>query len=173
MFLRWGGAVLIVAAAYYMGLDKAKALQVRSSVLNQFQYSLGMLAMEINYGLTPLPTACKSLSNKVKAPVNSFYYSLYSKLENGAAKSMQEVWYMSLEEKKESMFLEKADLDILLPLGAVMNLEDRKGIIKHLYLAQAQLRQAFYNAEEKRQKMARMYIYLGLLGGMLLVIILI
>ncbi len=166
------GAVLIILASTWAGIEWSRTVSERSRQLRQLKAALQSLEAEIVYGMTPLSVACAHICRQVGHPVSWFFDSFRKKLEAGHA-TAYEAWLESMEEVWKYTAFKQEEKEIMKQLGATIGQQDREHEQKQLKLALIHLEREEIEARDNQMKYERMFKSLGLLGGILLVILLI
>lgn len=165
------GALCVVSSCYLWGEFKARSFTVHLQQLQQFRQALNLLSAEISYTGTPLPTAFKNISARIGGAVGSIFEGAAEQILAGGDISAGEAWRRAIGEVFPRLFISQDDRRIIEQLGASLGMVDREGQIKQIRLVLSLLEDALQHAHEKRQRNERMWRYLGLLGGLVLVII--
>lgn len=170
--LKLFAASLVVFSTSVAGFSVAKGFRDRPRQLRALQSVLQGLATEIAYGATPLPEAFLRLGRASRQPIASLFLAAAAALaEPGATAEL--AWRQGVLQLAGNSALQETDLAILGQLGSLLGLSDRSDQERHLSLAVQQLAREEARAEEARQSNERMWRYLGVLSGLLLVIVLI
>ncbi len=172
MYLKMTGAILIVAAAYLYGKEISLQYRDRVYYLEELLLALEFFTAEVGYGLTPLPQAFENIGKRVKSPVKGLFRDTASELRKGSGLSARECWQAALENNSLYRQLTEEQLELLQRLGTVWGKGDKNAQLKQVLLLQELLRQALQTAREQQQKNEKLWRYLGLLGGVTLVIFL-
>lgn len=165
------GAIVVFATSQ-VGFSVAKSYRDRPCQLRALQSLLQGLATEIAYGATPLPEAFLRLANSGPSPVSCLFATAAAALQQPGC-TAAEAWRQGLEQLASQSALLSSDLAIVDQLSSVLGLSDRHDQERHLLLTVQQLVRAEAKAEEARLSNERMWRYLGVLSGILLVIVLI
>lgn len=166
------GALVIVAASGVAGQVVARGYARRPLELDFLQSALQMLETEIAYGATPLPEALVRIAGHQPAPVGPFLCRVAELLRGGEGRTAGEAWLQALGEHYQRMALNAGDREILAAFGANLGASDRNDQIKHLRLAVTRLGVAAEAARRDGTVNARLWQYLGVLGGTALALIL-
>lgn len=166
------GSVLVVAAGGGLGLLVVSNLVARPRQLRDFQSALQMLETEIQYAASPLPEAMDRVGRAVGAPVGMVLERAASYLTTGGGLVAADGWELALREARGTAALTREDIDILLAFGAFLGRSDREDQVKHLRLARERLHRQELKAEEDRMRNERLWRYLGFLGALALVVVL-
>ncbi len=82
-------------------------------------------------------------------------------LGDGRGRTVAETWREALGEEG----IEEEEREILLSLGPVLGTSPGEDQLRHLHLARERLSSLQHRLEEKLRREARLYRYLGFLGG--------
>ncbi len=165
------GALLIVGACGYTGFAVAKKYRLRPKELRFLRSALQMLETEIAYGATPLPDAFELVAARCDKSVAALFALTKELLVGGDGITAGEAWNEALNRFQRKSALNSGDAAILRSLGVNLGISDREDQIKHLHLAQEQLRTEAAKAEDEAAKNVKLYNYLGFLGGLTIVLI--
>ncbi|NLI69288.1 MAG: hypothetical protein GX364_00270 [Firmicutes bacterium] len=165
------GALCVVSACYLWGEFKARSFTVHLQQLQQFRQAFNLLSAEISYTGTPLPAAFKNISARIGGAVGNIFEEAAERILAGGDVSAGEAWREAVSDTFPRLSISQDDRRIIGQLGASLGMVDREGQIKQIGLVLSLLEDALQDAHEKRQRNERMWRYLGLLGGLMLVII--
>lgn len=164
------GGLLIVTASGLAGWKKAGLYSRRPRELRQLIAALQMLETDITYVATPLPEALARAAEQIGAPVSILLERIAGELQTGSGRPAREAWSESLQWYHQRSSLSDSDLSIVRGLGNSIGISDREDQGKHIRLAAEQLKAALTAAEEAAQKNVKMWNYVGLLGGLVIVL---
>ncbi|MDO7788625.1 stage III sporulation protein SpoIIIAB [Desulforamulus aquiferis] len=167
------GAIIVVFSCTLIGLTVASAYSRRPGEIRALQNALQLLETEISYGATPLPDALASVSERCDTRVALLFNRAAQELMTMRGITAREAWEIALSEYYPKSALSRIDRSILLELGNSLGVSDREDQVKHLMLAKEQLKLEQTKAEDASIKNTKVYNYLGFLGGLTLVLILI
>lgn len=154
-----------------LGLLRAAQIKKRPQELREFINALLLLDTEIVWGITPLPEAFAVLKRRTALPWQYFFAELEDLLQGG--ESADTAWKKTVRKQKGRFCLNNEDWDVILELGNGLGRSDKKQQHKYLELAQKHLESLKEDAEINSKQKAKMWSYLGFLGGMALVIFLV
>lgn len=163
---------LIVLTTTAIGFDIARRYRDRPQHLRQLQSALQGLATEISYGATPLPEAFASLAATHRPPITDMFQAATMELARPGTTAAV-AWQAGLDVLLRHSALSQQNLVVIRQLGAVLGLSDRLDQERHLLLAVQHLQREEVSAEQDRLQNERMWRYLGVLSGLLLVIVLV
>lgn len=172
MYLKISGAALIILASNLYGHNLALMYYNRVRRLEELLMALEMFLTEVNYSLTPLPQAFISIARNINRPVGGLFSDAAKLMQQNRGLSACECWRSALKKYYQDLDLSRNNMDILDRLGSIWGRGDKSGQQRQVALIQELLRQALGEAQEKHQKNEKICKYLGLLGGITLVIFL-
>lgn len=172
MYLKLSGAVLIILTAYLFGFNVASAYRSRVLQLEEILMALEMYLTEINYGLTPLPQAFLNIGKRIKEPAGSLFVDAARLMLQNKGLSACDCWESAVGKNTPALDLLVGDLELVKKLGFIWGKSDKSGQLRQVAFIQELLRQALREAQKNQQKNDKIWKYLGLLGGMTLVIFL-
>lgn len=164
------GALLLLSACGYSGWHVSRSYARRPVELRQFISALQMLETEITYAATPLPDALTGIAERVDTRVASFFEYAAKELKTARGTSAREAWSTALQKYRTGSTMDRGDLSILNSLGNNLGLSDRDNQAKHLRLTLEQLKMAQIRAEDTAAKNVKLWNYVGLLGGLIIVL---
>lgn len=173
MYIQFFGAVMIIAAAYLWGNEISSRYRRRVQNLEELVLTLEMFLTEIRYGLTPLPRVFEELGHRVRRPVGNLFCEAAALMKDGEGHSALECWKKAAGKYEHELCFMPGDLQLLEKLGKVWGKGDKEGQARQVALVQELFRQALEEARLEQHKNEKIWKYLGLLGGMTLVIFLI
>lgn len=171
LIIKAGGAVCVVSATVLWGEFKAKSLTLRLQQLQQFQQALHLLTAEISYTVTPLPAAFENISKTIKGTVGEIFGRAGMIMRKDGDSNAREAWQQAVSELFPETFFSEEDVKIVEQLGTSLGMSDREGQLKQIKLVSGLLKGALDEALERRNRNERMWRYLGLLGGLVLVVV--
>ncbi|AGL02028.1 stage III sporulation protein SpoIIIAB [Desulfoscipio gibsoniae] len=164
------GGLLVVAASGLAGWQVSRSYARRPVELRQFISALQLLETEITYAATPLPEALAGVAEQVDVPAASFFRQIAGDLGAHRGCSAREAWHGALECYGHRSALGRGDLSVLRGLGNSIGISDREDQSKHLRLAAEQLKTALAMADAAAAKNVKLWNYMGLLGGLIIVL---
>lgn len=162
---------MVATSTSLAGFAVARRYRDRPRLLRELQSALQALATEISYGATPLPEAFASLARRTRQPI-AMLFSTAAAAISQPGQTAYVAWQAGLTALGDEAALTPGDIAILDDLSGVLGLSDRQDQERHLLLAVRQLQQEEAKAQEDRVQNERMWRYLGVLSGLLLVIVL-
>lgn len=165
------GCVAIIAGSGSLGLWLANRIRRRPVELRACLMALALLDTEIVWGSTPLPEAFGILKERTDAPWQGFFGELQARLQRG--ESANSAWQEAVKSQRSHFCLKEEDWQVICDVSKGLGRSDRQEQHKQLELVQRQLTMTKDQAGIWAEKQAKMWSYLGFLGGIAGVLILI
>jgi len=167
------GALCILAGCGYLGFQMGDRYRRRTEILRYLQNGLNLLETEISYGSTPLPLALARIAEKMRGESRIPFMHAAKLLQENKGLTAAEAWEEGVGALVAEFPLSREEVSILVLFGHGLGCSAREEQLKNIRLAQEQLRMAEKNAEEARIKNQRMWQYMGLCSGGVIVLLLI
>lgn len=171
MLTKLVASALVVGGTASIGFLTAGALRRRPVELRALQTALQILATEVGYGATPLPRALARVSHAVGGPAGRLCAVAAEELRSGGGGGAHEAWLRALESVFPESAWRRSDLEVLAALAPCLGASHREDQLRHLRLCQERLAAAEEEAWREARERARLAEYLGVLGGLLLVLL--
>ncbi len=155
------------------GFTMAGELEQRMSELGQIRQLMLRLRSELCYMHRPLPDAFFEMSKEIGQPFADFFRKTAEELEDRKGSTASEIWRMNADALLDSLHIAKSDRQEFRKLGSMlggMDMEMQLGMLDY-YLQRLELSER--HAADTIRTHKRLYQYLGVLSGALLVILLI
>ena len=165
------GCIVLIAGCGSSGLWLANRIRRRPSELREFLMALTLLDTEIVWGATPLPEAFGIVKERTDMPWQGFFKDLQERLERGEAANI--AWKETILCQNTHFCLKPEDWQVIRDVGKGLGRSDRTEQHKQLELVLRQLTLTKEQADIWSVKQAKMWSYLGFLGGIAGVLILI
>jgi stage III sporulation protein AB len=165
------GAVLLVISTTGFGLWKANFYAARNKELEDLISALQLLETEISYSVTPLPDALHRIGSRLAGRMGVFLQNAGDELLQGDGRSAGQIFSDQLERSRTMIHLREQDLEILRTFGHTLGSSDRSDQLKHIRLANSRLMAEAQNARDEKERLGKMWRYLGALTGLAGVII--
>ncbi|MBP1759863.1 MAG: Stage sporulation protein [Firmicutes bacterium] len=165
------GCIALIAGCGCLGLWLAYRIRRRPLELREFSMALALLDTEIVWGATPLPEAFSILKERTESPWQGFFAELQERLQRGESAST--AWKETVINRNAHFCLKPEDWQVISDVGKGLGRSDRTEQHKQIELVQRQLSLTKEQAEMWSSKQAKMWSYLGFLGGIAGVLILI
>lgn len=151
-----------------LGILKAMKIKKRPQEIREMISALALLDTEIYWGTTPLPEAFAVLRERTDSPWQEFFSKLEQNIRKG--QSASSAWEKAIAEHKRKTCLLEEDWKIIKGIGKGLGRSDRSEQHKILELAQKHLSHVDEKARQQVDGKAKMWSYLGFLGGAAVVI---
>ncbi len=162
---------MIVAAGSGVGWLKARRYQQAPGELRQLLGGLQMLASEIGYTATPLPEALSRVAGRLSGPAALLFGRAAWELEKATGETAAQTWQRAWQHYSDASNLGQAELAVVLAVGSMLGATGRADQLRHLELAQEQLKLFLAGAEEDARKYSLMWGYLGVCASLALALV--
>lgn len=173
MIFKVAGSAIVIISAALIGVLYSRTFAIRVDEIRDMQYSIQMLETEIMYGATPLMEAFKLISEKSKGSISKLFLAMSETLENKKYDSVYKAFEESYKSQKDNLYLQKDEMSIISSFMQSLGNSDAEGQKKNFNLTMQKLAGIEKSAEEIKAKDQKLFSYLGVCGGILIVIILI
>lgn len=171
MLVKLAGSILIIISSAWIGFLMGNYYRDRPRQLRELQSGLAMLETEIEYSQTPLPSALIRIAHRLNGPMKLIFAYAGELLMKKNGLTAHEAWSIAVNRLYHRSSLNREDCEILENFGSYLGNSDRNDQIKHLKLALTQLKDMEHTAEDERRKNERIWKYLGVLSGLMLVLL--
>lgn len=167
------GAFVIIGATTVMGFLYARVFSTRVKQLRDMQYALNMLESEIIYTATPLIHAMRHISEKSNDSVKLLFERISELLREKKAEGVHEAFNQAMKEFKKDLYFEKEEVEVMASFMHSLGSSDIEGQKKNFNITIKKLESFEKKAEETKSKNEKLYKYLGVCAGVLIVMILV
>jgi stage III sporulation protein AB len=167
------GSFIVILTTTIIGFTYAKVYMDRVKQLRDLQYALNMLESEILYTATPLVVALSSVAEKSSEAVKHLFLNMADLLREKKIGSVHEAFNEAYKISKSELFLEDEEVNIIASFMQSLGSSDIEGQKKNFNITIKKLEGFEKKAEELRVKNEKLYRYLGVCAGVLIVIILV
>lgn len=164
------GCALLLCASAWFGLGAVWGLKARTDQLRAFLGALEEMERELSCRLTPMPELLERLAG-TDGPVGEFFALCAGELDYLGERSFAQLWDKALG--AADLSLDGEDLRPLLELGNSLGRYDCASQCAAVGQARTRLEVRLEAAEERRERMGRVYGALSLAAGMFLIILLV
>ncbi|HHV63064.1 MAG TPA: stage III sporulation protein AB [Firmicutes bacterium] len=172
MVVKLFGAMLVVLASWLAGNAIAGNLQRRVQELRSIRRCFALLETEISYAATPLPEAFLRVARGSPPQISAIFTGARELLVSSQGYTAGEAWELTLDKTYEFTAMDLGDREILESLGQFLGASDRDDQVRHIRLVCEQLRDREARAVEEAEKGARMWRFLAIGAGLILVLLL-
>nr|WP_092067313.1 stage III sporulation protein AB [Dendrosporobacter quercicolus]NSL46519.1 stage III sporulation protein AB [Dendrosporobacter quercicolus DSM 1736]SDL53999.1 stage III sporulation protein AB [Dendrosporobacter quercicolus] len=173
MWLKLIGSILVVTAATYCGFSLSRRCSERPQQLRQMISCIVSLKSYINYVSLPLPEALIKSTAGTDGAVAALFTETAAVLENNVWMKPQQAIAQALSSLEPRLALDKPEREILAMLGANLGSLNREEQSNYLDMIQEQLEKLEQEAVRSRDLNTKMYRYLGICSGLVIVILLV
>ena len=166
------GAMMVIGASAWLGSLIANNYRQRPRLLGRFAQAVEMLRSLISYSYTPLPQAFVKVAENNAGYVAKIFGTAAGLMSSGQGLSGGEAWNQALTHWGPFLPLDQDDLILLKDAGNALGLTDKADQERHLTLALEQIRRRIDQLEVSASHTAKVWFYLGLSGGGILVLVL-
>lgn len=164
------GCILLLGASGWFGLGAVWGLKARTDQLRALLGALEEMERELRCRLTPMPELLGRLA-RTPGPVGEFFALCAGGLDRLGEDSFAGLWDRALE--AADLCLDGDDLLPLSRLGGSLGRYDCAGQCAAIGQARARLEERLRDAEERRERLGRVYGALSLAAGTFLIILLV
>jgi stage III sporulation protein AB len=172
MLVKIAGGLAVTAACALLGLYCAARETLRRDALLEIKKALSILASEIEYLRAPLPEACLAVAKRTAEPVSGFFHYFAETLSSGLNETVYRKWSQTLEERREALYLNEEDRQILDGFGKTLGYLDAQMQLNAIRQLTDYIEEKTAQLHEQNGKNQRMYRSLGFIGGMLAAVLL-
>lgn len=166
------GALLILVTATLAGWFKSNQFTSRPDQIRRLILALKRLETEIMYGVTPLPEALQKIASQSKEPIAFLFEEASHRMSLPHNQTAQQSIHGAVESGWKYTAMKTAEREVLMQLAFSLGTSDRSNQLRHIATAVRQLESEEQLAREERDRYAKMFKSLGLLGGAFIVIVL-
>ncbi|RJE48376.1 MULTISPECIES: stage III sporulation protein AB [unclassified Dehalobacter] len=162
------GYLALIIGFGCLGIIRANQIKKRPQEIREMINALALLDTEIYWGATPLPDAFRVLKERTGPPWQAFFASLEEKIRAG--ENASQAWKKSIEMHRRKTCLTDDDWLVISGISQGLGRSDRNEQHKQLELVQRHLAGVDEKARQQAESRAKMWSYLGFLGGIAAVI---
>ncbi|KNF07392.1 stage III sporulation protein AB [Gottschalkia purinilytica] len=166
------GCLLTLSSCSLLGFNYSKRYANRLNNLVFIQNCIQLLETEIIYSANPIPEALENTYKKGNKKVSFIFKDIKDHLISNKNISLYESFKYNFYLSKDKLYLEEEDIEMMLLFGRNLGLSDRMDQQKHFKSILMNLKTQQDDAEDKKNRNAKMYKNLGVLLGLALVLIL-
>lgn len=167
------GFLLILIATTLAGFVYGETFKKRSVELKELERALLQLENEIVYTHTTLPEAFYKVASKSKEVFKNFFSDISKLLNDNKVESVYEAFLKAIDDNRDNLNLIEEDKGIILDFAKSLGESDIEGQRNIFSLAIHNIKRNIDVAEERSKKNTKMYRYLGLCTGAMIIILLI
>lgn len=145
----------------------------RIKELETFIYLFELLKAEIDYQLTPLKDACKSIGERAEGSIGQIFLCFSEQLEAKESVDLNQMWLLALESYRGRLHLKEQDYEQLIAFSRACGYLDKNMQKRNLDMVIEKLEHERKISQEKYERCSKLNKSLGILIGATLVIFLI
>lgn len=173
MWLKIMGSLLVVAAGTGAGFSMASRYGERQRQIGQVIGCLTALQSYVNYIAMPLPDALRECGAQVDGPVRELLCRTGDALSVSGWLTPRQALIGAMDSIGPRLALGGAERELLLQLAANLGTSDRGEQQRYLAMVLEELGRIDLEARRARDQNAKMYRYLGICGGLAVVLLLV
>lgn len=165
------GAGLLVISCTAMGFRIAKEFRERPRQLRLLLHSLRVLQAEIEYSVTPLPQALTKVAQRSLFPIDIVFREaarVLTEREESVVEALEE----GIQACQAGASLRTQDFEVLREFGKTLGVSDRVHQTQHFEVAISRLSGLEHEARDSQKRHERLWQYVGVLTGLMLVVLL-
>lgn len=167
------GSIVVISASGVMGFIYSNFYLERVKQIRDMQYALNILETEIIYTSLPLSEALEFTAEKCSKGIKSIFKKISKMLKEKTKQSVYEAFKDACALSKDEIYFGREEMDVLESFMQSLGVSDMEGQKKNFNITIKKLEEIEKKAEVIRTKNERLYRYLGICMGVLIVIILI
>lgn len=165
------GALMVMTGMVGLAWRQVGRLGERVELLRSLQGALSYLEEELTFRCTPMPKLLAHLAHSRTGAVGGFFRAVLASMERKNAPSLRQSWSRLV--KEDLPLLKEEERQTLEELGEVLGQYDAQTQAQALRMAGQRLAGAYLEAQAERQRLGKVYLALGVAGGMVTVLVLI
>lgn len=169
--LKTVGAALVMVSCAGLGFRIARDFRERPRQLIALMHAVRLLQSEIEYSVTPLPAALRRVAARSVSPIRVLFETAAEQLSVDGSTAM-EAFAVGIDRCRLATALRTVDLEVIAEFSNTLGRWDRVHQSQEIEVALSRLGALEQEAQEARRKNERLWQYLGILTGVLLVILL-
>lgn len=169
--MRLIGSALVVMATTAIGFTVARGYRERPVQLRRLSEALRLLRAEIEFTATPLPLALRNVSRRTTEPVRTLFEQASESLSDTDT-SVAGALLAGYERIRRKSHLQPADVETLSTFARTLGTSDSVHQSQQFDTTLTQLEGLERDAVDAKHKYERLAQYIGVLGGLFIVILL-
>lgn len=164
------GALLILFSGAAIGWIYGLNLRKREKQLGEFIQFFQWLGTEVHYNTLPLPEAYAKLAGRIKGETAGFVERCREFLKSTHGMTAEEAWQESINAERERFSLNEEDWSVLVDFGRTLGNTDREHQLKAITQTINRLELRQQEAKANADKNERIYRYMGVASGAIVVL---
>lgn len=134
---------------------------------------LSLLAGEIRYERLTMAEALGRLTEKYHGPAGEVMQKIADRLREVSCEDLESVWRFYFQEEQSRLMLSGEEIDILLETGRNLGYLDVEAQVGHLHRCRERLELKLREAEKNMAEKKKLYGYLSVAAGVMMILILV
>ncbi|GMA52390.1 hypothetical protein GCM10025857_37470 [Alicyclobacillus contaminans] len=169
--LRAVGAGLLLMSCTAVGFRVAREFRQRPRHLRALIHALRVLEAEVDFNAAPLPQALRRVVARSQPPADTLFGDMLHHLDDPAC-SPADALAQAVATCQPKTALRATDVEVLRELGLTLGLSDRQHQTRQIQACILHLTQLEREAAQAQRHQERLWQYVGVLTGLLLVVLL-
>lgn len=172
--IKIAGAILVIAGSSGYGYGLAAQYGQRLRELEQLRQMVFLLKGQITYASAPLSEAFEIVGRRTEGALARLFCRVSERIDTQQGEVFYKIWQEEVDgSEKDGLSMEKADRQSLRELGEHLGFLDKEMQERNLLLYLEQLDLRIGHLREHKQERCRLYISLGIMGGLFLTVLLV
>ena len=172
MWVKMLGAVLVVLGCSGLGAEAVRQRKESRYLLETLKRMVSQLKGEILYSNLTLPAAFFRAGQRGGGAAGEFFTAVAKRMEETSGVSFEEVWKTETEQFLKNCSLGEAEQEQLRSFGSCLGYLDRDMQERTMMFYMEELEQEIKDLKEAEPEKCRLFLGLGILGGLFLTVIL-
>jgi len=164
------GALLLLTASTGVGFSIARDYRARPRHLQAVMQTLRLLQADIEYSVIPLSQALSRVALRCPPPVDVLFRIAGQALKDDEI-SVLSAFDAGISQSKQNTALKSVDHDVIRAFGDSLSTVDRIHVRQQFHATLTQLEGLEQEAREARRRNEKLWQYLGVLTGLLLILL--
>ncbi len=166
------GCLLIIAGSSGWGCWMAGNYRSRLCLLEQLRQMVLMLKGQILYANAPLQEGFEAVGQRTEGILSDLFSQVAKRIDQQQGEPFCQIWKEEVGHLDESSSFSLADRQSLAALGEHLGFMDKNMQEKNLLLYLEELDLVIEDLRKHKQERCRLYISLGIMGGLFLAVLL-
>ena len=170
MLLKWIGCGCILLGSSYIGFSMAANCRKEERYLDSLIQLLDYMESKLQYHLTALPDLCKEVALRANGPLNKYFLSLSSELNDQISPNVEICANVAISEVRN---IPEQTRESLIELGKVLGHFDVEGQVRGIEAVKSECSRKLDALRHNKDERLRSYQTLGICAGAGIAILLI
>ncbi len=172
VLMKIAGCLLIISGSTGLGVWMSQWYQKRLENLEQLRQMIILLKGQILYANAPLEEAFDTIGRRTDGFLSELFLKVSERIQMQEGESFNSLWKEEVGQSAPEAAFSRKDRQFLSAMGEHLGFLDRDMQERNLKLYLEQLDLDIDKLREQKQERGRLYISLGVMGGLFLSIIL-